>query len=231
MEAKKITSTPAMSTPKKPVDEQAEAALAANRLRHERWKALVDAAGDLYAGCTFDNFTTSTPYQKKVLLAVREYAAEIRIRFERRESLLLYGPVGTGKDHLAMGVMRAAIGADMTVRWLYVQDWFGDVRDAMDNETNEADMIRRLVNPDWLVLSDPVPPIEGLTKHQATMLYRVVKERYARRRPTITTVNVANDDEADSKLGTATWDRLSASAWKIFCNWDTHRKPVMDIRA
>lgn len=202
----------------------------ASSKRHEQWKALVRDSGSLYEKCTFDTFEAKTPYQRKVLLAVKEFAAEIRNRFERRESLLLYGPVGTGKDHLSMAVLRAAITENQTVRWLYVQDWFGDVRDAMDEETKEASMVSRLVRPDWLVLSDPIPPIEGLTKHQATMLYRVVNERYARRRPTITTLNVASDDEADAKLGTATWDRLCANAWKIFCNWDTHRKPIVEIR-
>jgi DNA replication protein DnaC len=71
--------------------------------------------------------------------------------------------------------------------------------------------------------------VGALTQHQATMLYRLVDARYSKGVPTICTVNVASDAEADERMGAATWDRLCHDAWKFNCNWPTYRKPAREI--
>jgi DNA replication protein DnaC len=197
--------------------------------RRAAWEALCETAGARYSTCRLSNFTADTPLKLRVLETVREYSADIKAR---REGLVLYGPVGTGKDHLAFAVARQAIGAFQTVGWINGQDWFGELRDAMDDDgSTEAAAIRRLRKPDWLVVSDPVPPVGNLTQHQATMLYRVVNARYSDGKPTIVTVNVAGDEEADERMGTAVWDRLCHDAWKVHCRWGSFRKPAREVGA
>lgn len=188
-------------------------------------------AGERYANCRIGNFKATTAYQKKVVDTIVEYGKSIDQRKKNREGLVLFGPVGTGKDHLAFALGLHCASAGCTVRWVSGQSWFGSIRDAMgDNGPSEESIIYSFARSDIVILSDPLPPIGDLTQHQATMLYRAVEERYADGKLTITTVNVADDDEADRRMGAPTWDRLCHNAWKIHCRWPSYRKPARELK-
>lgn len=187
-------------------------------------------AGDRFRRCTASAYVVKGEYQRRVAEAVLNYAANIAENYLDGTGLVLYGPVGTGKDHLAFVVATAAVRASLSVTWLRGQEWFGEIRDAIDSDRSEASMMEKLTKPKILCLSDPLPPIGNLTQHQATMLYRLVESRYSLNLPTVVTVNVANDDEADNRLGAPTWDRLCHGAMKVLCAWESFRRPKLEIR-
>lgn len=221
-----LTLTPA---PQSVIDEREkqEAERAARKLRSEimqRAMDLVTSAGERYRGCTLESFHCDEPQQRRVVAAITDY-----IKSEAADNVILYGPVGTGKDHLAFALCRSAVKSGRTVRWINGQKWFGIVRDAIDTEKSEASLITDLSRSDVLCLSDPLPPVGSLTQFQATMLYRVVDARYSKGLPTVCTINVATDAEADERMGPATWDRLCHSAWKLFCNWESYRAPKREV--
>lgn len=214
--------------PEKVAEREAEIAERAERRRRaeiqQRYTDLVQSAGERYRECTLESYRCTTPQQRKAVDLVREY-----LTADSSDNVILYGPVGTGKDHIAFAICRVAVRRNKTVAWINGQKWFGLVRDAMDTSRTEASIIAELVRPDVLCLSDPTPPIGGLTPHQATMLYRLVDARYSRGIPTICTINVNDDSEADKSMGEATWDRLCHGAWRIHCNWQTFRKPLKEV--
>lgn len=191
---------------------------------------LATAAGPRYAKCSLESFKATSDLQRRVVAQVREYGNTLKERYAACEGLVLYGPVGTGKDHLAYTLAALVAKSGGYVRWQNGQAWFGLVRDAMDKHTSEESLIASFQRPDLLVLSDPLPPVGDLTQHQATMLYRAIDTRYSHGKITITTVNVADDDEADKRMGAATWDRICDGAWKLFCNWPSNRKPAREVR-
>lgn len=235
----RLSSFPALerhcSTPKLTPEQikQREESAARNALlqqkahRDGQIASLVGSAGARYASATIDNFSVANPAQREALKLVRGWIGSL-LECSETGGLVLYGPVGTGKDHLAFAACRELIQErGKTVGWINGQAWFGEIRDSMDgDDRTEASIIRRLQKPDVLVISDPLPPFGDLTQHQATMLYRAVDARYSQAKPTICTVNVADDDEADRRMGAATWDRLCHGAWKVHCNWASHRKPA-----
>lgn len=211
------------------------------------WRELVAKAGSRFAGYTFETWLAKTPYQKQIKHHVQEWADNV-IRGERH-GLVLYGPVGTGKDHLAFAALRhimagtsavvresseyAPLGPDrdaLTAGWQNGRELAGEFRDRITDERTESGLIGRLSAPDLLVLSDPLPPVGDLTPYQADSLYRIVENRYAANKITIVTLNVANDAEADQRLGAATWDRLCDRAWKLFCQWPSYRKPAFELK-
>lgn len=179
------------------------------------------ACGDRYAAATLDTFACSLPAQREIVDGLRQW-----VTLDPLPSLLIYGPVGTGKDHLAVAVCRSLIGQGKTVKRINGPEWFGELRDNIDRDRLEADALRPLVAPDLLLLSDPLPPIGRLSDYQAAMLYRLVEARYTAGRAMVTTINVAGREEADSRMGAPVWDRLKDGAWVVKCHWPSHRKPA-----
>src|SRR5690606_3109104 len=159
----------------------AEAALTRERAeRQGRLAKLFAQAGDRYAACRLSNYEVKGERQQKALEAVREYVSTLPERIADRNGLILYGPAGTGKDHLAFCVAGAAI-ANHGRSAMYVngQDWFGELRDGIDQGNSERQAIERLAHANVLILSDPLPPFGNLTQHQGSMLYRLINARYS----------------------------------------------------
>jgi len=212
--------------------ELAEEAEARKRRRSERLREFLDSIGKLHAQCRLHNFDMKRPEQQAVVSALKEYSQTMDDRIKNMEGLVFFGPVGTGKDHLAVSMAGIAVEHhDQRAMLTNVQDWFGEIRDAMDSDAERAErsLIRELSTPDILILSDPLPPMGALGQHMATMLYRLVEQRDSLGRMTWVTVNVSNDKEADERFGSATWDRLCHRSWKIRCAWPSYRKPAKTI--
>jgi DNA replication protein DnaC len=203
--------------------------------RQREWDCFIAQAGERYRKCSLENYKLEAggkfaSQQQAAFDAVKEFASEIALRLTAGQGLVLFGPVGTGKDHLAIAVCREAVKAGMQVRFLNGLGWYGELRDLIDKDADEASMLRDLCRPQVLVISDPLPPKTAkddgiLTAYQAAWLYRVADRRNAMGRITIVTLNVKDDAEADNRMGTATWDRLCHGSWKIRCAWPTYRKP------
>lgn len=201
-----------------------------DRARQRRLREFLDSVGELHKVCRLQNFECKSQEQRKALDALKEYGDTLPERLESAEGLILYGPVGTGKDHLAVSLGGIAVERfDRSVRLVNAQEWFGDIRDAMDSKRDERLLIGELARPDVLIVSDPVPPTGPLTQHMATMLYRLVEKRDCRGKVTWMTLNVKDDADADKQLGEPTWDRLCDRAWKIHCRWASHRKPSRTV--
>lgn len=187
---------------------------------------------------TFASWTV-TKSNLKAKEAVEEWAETLTDRMSANENLLLWGPVGTGKDHLAIAALHRATELQLieedtnslydTIIRVNGRDFCGQCRDLMDSKQTEEEFLAEFDRSPILIFSDPLPPIGGLTPHQSDMFYRLINRRY-KKLVTIVTVNVVDDDDADARMGAPTWDRICDGAWKIHCNWKSHRQPARDIR-
>jgi DNA replication protein DnaC len=202
----------------------------AHKLRIQRQvEHIILSAGERYFGATIDSYRATTPDQQKIVHAVKKYTATLATHRNACEGIVFYGPVGTGKDHLAYTVAMSAAAQGLQVQWVRCRDWFGRIRDAMGSDRKEASIIAELVKPDLVVLSDPLPPFGALTQHQADMLYQALEGRYSRNLFSITTLNVEGDEEADERMGAGVWDRLCHGALLLQCNWPSYRTPKRRI--
>jgi DNA replication protein DnaC len=196
-------------------------------LRNKAMADLLRDVGARFCDSTLDNFVAAEPKQKKALSLVHGYLKQLDDHVREGNSLIFYGPCGTGKDHLAIGAGRIAVGMGYTVGWATAQTIFADFRDSFDADNeSEADLMKKLLQPDVLIVSDPAPSRGCLTDFQVNILCRIVDARYIEQKPTWTTLNVTNMDDARQRVGVATIDRLVHGATTVFCSWPSFRRAL-----
>jgi DNA replication protein DnaC len=161
---------------------------------------------------TIDNFEADNPHLKQILSEARAYIATFSTAPEDDGSacrgLVLRGPEGTGKTHMAVAILRAVISQGYQAMFYNVSDLFLDLRRTMTEEgksQSEADLIHPLRSADLLVLDDL--GMERASDYTREILYTVINSRYAEDRATIITTN-CNKNELLERLGRSTTSRL-----------------------
>lgn len=188
--------------------------------------------GKSYRQCSLDNFKVTDSAQRAVVRALKAYQENIRAEVAAGRGIVLYGPTGTGKDHLLIGLGRVAVKHGLSVRWEYGPDLAARCRAAMDSdELRENAIIRSLTGPDVLILSDPIPIRGDLSGYQATTLGRIIHQRDREGRTIWVSMNATSRGDADERLGAPLEDRLENAAIVAECFWTTHRKPQVFIEA
>jgi DNA replication protein DnaC len=152
------------------------------------------------------------------------YCETMPERLEAGEGLILFGPVGTGKDHLAVCVAREAIrGHGIDVVWTDGTRLFSEIRDGMDLSRTEGSVLEPLERAPVLYLSDPVPPAAELSRFERAVLFRLIDARYRALKPTWITCNFEDAADANSRLSLQVMDRLRHGSVAVDCNWKSAR--------
>ena len=141
-----------------------------------------------YQKCTLDNFLT---YPNEELLRAVECARRFANEFPAvQKGLMLIGPPGIGKTHIAVSVLRHVVGS-VGARGLYydTRALLKDIRSTYNplTHTAEMDVIRPVMEAELLVLDDL--GAERLTDWVEETMSLIVNTRYNERRPTIFTSN------------------------------------------
>jgi len=190
------------------------------------WREFATSVGVRYASCRLDGFSVATDEQRQVVDNLRAYAADVEVAVSSGHGVLLFGPKGTGKDHLLSGLAWEFVKQFRYVTWRNGVDLFGEVRDAMSSDGSEREFVSRLVKPDVLYISDPLPPAGKLTEFQSSMLFRILDGRYRAMRPTWVSVNATGRKDLEDRMGSQNADRLRDGTLTLFCGWPSHRKPA-----
>jgi len=205
--------------------EQYEKKAAMDR-KSDLWGSYAALRGKRYSGCTLENYQCRCEQQRKQLAKVRGYADQLAENFQNGRGLTLFGPCGTGKDHLSAAICRQAVWQlSKRVLWVDGMRLFADLRDSFDSsKASEASIVDRYARAEVLAISDPLPIVGDISPFQSGALFRIIDARYSAMLPTIVTVNMTPAD-AEVRLGTAIVDRLRDSSLMIHCNWESFRKP------
>lgn len=137
--------------------------------------------------------------------------------------VLIVGPCGTGKSHLAQAIGHCAIRSAIEVLFFSQTQLFRYLQTA--RATGQYDKkFRLLVKAPLLIIDDF--GLKPLRASQDEDLHDVVAERYERA-ATIVTSNLAFDEWGDAfpnkLLGAATIDRLRHAAYKIVLEGNSYR--------
>lgn len=192
----------------------------------QSWADVYPAIGVRYRDCTLESFIAATERQRAVKETIERFVQNMAANLQAGTNLVLFGTVGTGKDHLLVAALREAIKAGAKAKYVSGMDLWAQMRGAFADDKNESTVLKDYQRCDVLAISDPIPPFGTLTEFQTQVLYRLIDARYRACKGTWMTINVADGEQATAKLGAANVDRLKDHAVMVRFDWESHRKPV-----
>lgn len=186
---------------------------------------------------TFDEYEIKTEAQQKVFNEVLNFSKSPWKA--NRNGLLLFGNVGTGKDHLITCAAREIVKQGVSIRYFIAEHFYQNCSDRFKSNQSEKDFIRKYVEPDVVIFSDPIkkkwlnsdPNDAGHERFCS-----IVKQRAQHQKPTWLTGNLFKASfedgmrQLESIFGSDVVRRLTDNAVLCWCDWPCYTKAAKVVK-
>lgn len=165
----------------------------------------------------------ASPQTAEALESAKSFSRRWPEQKRTGESLILIGEVGTGKTHLAVGILKEIVRRGSNGRYCTVSELLREVRATWrgHGERSEQQIVDYFGSVELLVL-DEVGATNG-SDNERVILFDVLNERYERMFPTIVCGNV-NIAELSRALDERSVDRLRENGGKaVVLKGKSHR--------
>ena len=151
------------------------------KIRKLRSVSLIEAR---LANVTLSTFQRTKDSEKTYTVA-RRYIENFEEMYEKKQGLLFWGPVGTGKSYTAAVIANELLNKGTPV----VMTSFVKLLPKIQNfEENETELIKKLNNAKLLIIDDL--GTERSTDYALEKVYNIVDSRYLTGKPLILTTNL-----------------------------------------
>ena len=194
----------------------------ARRLAQEKAGQLQQAAiPQRFIGRTLDAFKATTPEQQRAFGIAVDFASNFEAHYKKGSWLVFSGLPGTGKSHLAAGILQAIMPAYVG-RYFTCMEVIQHIRSTWrkDSEASEVDVLAEFANVPLLVI-DEIGMQYG-TESEQNHLFDVLDRRYRDMMPTILLTN-QNKDGFRKYVGDRIYDRMTECARWVPFPWESYR--------
>ncbi|MFN6964173.1 MAG: ATP-binding protein [Pyrinomonadaceae bacterium] len=182
-----------------------------------------------YEACHFHNYKPKNPSQVRALKMAMQLAMEFPAA---DEGLLFSGPVGVGKTHLAVSVLKGLTERGFNCLFYEFGTLLKEIQDSYNPNTkaSELTVLGPVLNADVLVL-DELGASKPTDWVRDTMAH-IINSRYNDRRLTIFTTNYADErasereETLEDRIGVRLRSRLYEMCRTISIVGDDHRKSL-----
>lgn len=190
------------------------------------YDTMVRIVGKRHAKCWFDNFEVGddefTQARKHALQTAIAYAKELKANPKSGRNIIFSGTCGTGKDHLAVSVLRAALSYHLGARFIRGSVLCSECR--KHSLEHSQDVPYDMWNVDILAVSDIEPHTDKeATPFEQRALLELVDRRYNAMLPMVITTNKETRDELSALITERVVDRLFQDAIVIPMVWPSYR--------
>lgn len=182
--------------------------------------------GKRHAQCWFDNYEIGndefTPQRKHALNAAKDYARSLKDNPQSGKNIIFTGSCGTGKDHLAVSILRVACSLRLATRFRRGSILCSECRKHLLE--NAQDVPYELWSVDVLVISDIEPHAEKpASEFERRALLELIDRRYTAMLPIVVTTNKATRSDLVDSIGERVVDRLFEGAEIVPMSWPSYR--------
>lgn len=175
-----------------------------------------------YQNKTLENFDETRLTGRAYDMAVQYVKRFDELRHENTNGIIFVGPTGTGKTHLAYGILNALVPHVRSAICGSVPDLMEMLRPKADKELGEK-RLHALKTSDLVVLDDLGAEQESTWVTER--LFMILNARYNEQLPTIITSNVELKT-LESMTGWArVGSRISEMCYAVVCDGTDQRKP------
>jgi len=183
--------------------------------------------GERFAESTFEKFIAAPGTESAF-----DYALSYANTFPTYggDALMIWGPYGNGKSHLAAAVAHKVKSQGHTVVFQTMPELLERIRETFNDRKNketEKDIMYALQNCALLVLDDV--GAEKLSDWVQDVLFRIVDGRYRQKRPIMYTTNLKPSDLKD-RVGPRIYDRIVETSIMVENKGTSYRMKVAEKR-
>jgi DNA replication protein DnaC len=171
-----------------------------------------------FKAATLQNYLTDEPGQKEALEKVWKFIRAYKVN--PGECLILEGSCGTGKTHLAIGLIKELCKRGVNCKYITAYRAVDRLKSTYGSDETKKGIIGEFTAIGLLVIDELGIDSEAETQKLTT---RVIDERYLAVKPTVMITNLSTS-ELLKMLGERVGDRIKEmSGTRIVCKWKSHR--------
>lgn len=175
---------------------------------------------------SLDNYVVENDGQRKAIATALRYVENWTDNRSAGRCLIMMGPPGTGKTHIAIGIARKVLELNGTAMYVRAHEAISRImetyrRDSPQTERQVLDSFRK---PDLLII-DEIGRQRG-TDNERMMLFEIINRRYDDEKPTIIISNL-DKDGIEHYMDEATIDRLrERNGIGVVFDWESYRSKM-----
>ena len=173
---------------------------------------------------TLDKYEFISDGSRRALSTCEKYANNFQGRLESGGGLIMCGQAGTGKTHLAAGIINKIKAERFTSAFMSVLSATRHVKAtySKDSRLTEAEAISHFIGPDLLVLDEV--GVQFGSEAEKIILFEIINQRYQHVKPTILISNLTLK-ELSEYIGERVVDRMYEGGGAVLSfDWDSYRR-------